>query len=201
MAISFTGVLTSAAYQFVVSDIIPRHVTNTFLANFVLVTFLMQILISVENVCVRTVHYRGSPMIAKMIDRISRVMVPLFFIVVCNIIASAQLLKDDTLGMEGVIAISIALPILLLVITVFMVRRFTTRHPECKRKTKIDMEKGQQYPNTKHSDLEDSGRTQDRKDSEEERNVEAGGGCHDAVEHHKSRVVFNADLESAQGLN
>jgi hypothetical protein len=38
MAISFTGVLTSVAYQFIVSDILPRHIYNTFLDNFVLLS-------------------------------------------------------------------------------------------------------------------------------------------------------------------
>ncbi|CAJ1941215.1 unnamed protein product [Cylindrotheca closterium] len=130
MAISFTGVLTSAAYQFVVTDVVPRHVNNTFLANFVLVTFVMQILTAVENVAVRTLHIQGHPLAAKMVDRVCRVVVPLFFLVVCNIMVTANVLHGDQLTSGGVIGISVGLPILLILISWYMVRRFKARHPE-----------------------------------------------------------------------
>ena len=52
MAISFTGVLTSVAYQFIVAESLPRHIYNTFLDNFVLFSFVMMALTIVENICV-----------------------------------------------------------------------------------------------------------------------------------------------------
>mmetsp|Transcript_43872 Transcript_43872/g.105873 ORF Transcript_43872/g.105873 Transcript_43872/m.105873 type:complete len:196 (+) Transcript_43872:3-590(+) len=130
MAISFTGVLTSAAYQFVVTDVVPRHVNNTFLGNFVLVTFMMQILTAVENVAVRTLHYRGHQLAAKMVDRVCRVIVPLFFLAVCGIIASAQILREDTLTNGDVLSISITLLVLLILLSWYMVLRFKARHPD-----------------------------------------------------------------------
>eukprot|EP00562_Extubocellulus_spinifer_P021137 CAMPEP_0178624048 /NCGR_PEP_ID=MMETSP0698-20121128/7152_1 /TAXON_ID=265572 /ORGANISM="Extubocellulus spinifer, Strain CCMP396" /LENGTH=537 /DNA_ID=CAMNT_0020263149 /DNA_START=61 /DNA_END=1675 /DNA_ORIENTATION=+ len=52
MAISFTGVLTSVAYQFIVAESLPRHIYNTFLDNFVLTSFIMMALTIIENICV-----------------------------------------------------------------------------------------------------------------------------------------------------
>ncbi|KAL3936714.1 MAG: hypothetical protein SGBAC_008033 [Bacillariaceae sp.] len=166
MAISFTGVLTSAAYQFVVTDVVPRHVNNTFLANFVLVTFMMQILIAVENVAVRTLDNQGHPLAAKMVDRICRVVVPLFFLIVCNIMVSAQILHDDHLTNGGVLGISISLFVLLILISWYMIRRFKTRHSEynsAKTETTDSIEKN---PNP----------TQYDKDSEEEEEVKGSVG-------------------------
>lgn len=130
MAISFTGVLTSAAYQFVVSEILPRHVTNTFIANFVLVSFVMMILTAVQNVAVRTLCYKGHPLAAKLMDRVSRVIVPLFFLVVSAVMATAQVLDDRYMTFGGVLAVSVALPMLLLLLTWYLVRRFKIKHPE-----------------------------------------------------------------------
>ena len=50
MAISFTGVLTSVAYQFIVAESLPRHIYNTFLDNFVLISFVMMALTIIENI-------------------------------------------------------------------------------------------------------------------------------------------------------
>ena len=50
MAISFTGVLTSVAYQFIVTESLPRHIYNTFLDNFVLISFVMMALTIIENI-------------------------------------------------------------------------------------------------------------------------------------------------------
>ncbi|CAJ1941217.1 unnamed protein product [Cylindrotheca closterium] len=157
MAISFTGVLTSAAYQFVVSDILPRHITNTFLANFVLVTFVMQILTAIENVAVRNLHFQGHPLAAKMIDRVCRVVVPLLFLAVCNIMASVQILHDDKLSYGGLLCVSIGLPVLLILIVLYMIRRFKASHPEygsAKTGTDNPIEKDLNKTSQDHIDVE-----------------------------------------------
>eukprot|EP00980_Cylindrotheca_fusiformis_P011377 scaffold2638_cov114-Cylindrotheca_fusiformis.AAC.5 len=69
MAISFTGVLTSVAYQFIVSDILPRHIYNTFLDNFVLLSFIIMTLTVVVNIAVNSLVNKGHARNAAMVDK------------------------------------------------------------------------------------------------------------------------------------
>jgi uncharacterized membrane protein len=79
MGVSFTGVLTSVAYQFVVSDSLPRHIFNTFLDNFVLLTFILMILTVIINIGTHNLYVYGYTWEAKTVDRICRLFFPLMF--------------------------------------------------------------------------------------------------------------------------
>ncbi|MEO0605656.1 MAG: hypothetical protein AAF211_29760, partial [Myxococcota bacterium] len=72
MSVSFTGVLTSVAYQFIVSESLPRHIYNTFLDGFVLLSFIMMVLTILENIVVNSLQLGGNDLLAKRVDQASR---------------------------------------------------------------------------------------------------------------------------------
>lgn len=76
MSVSFTGVLTSVAYQFIVSESLPRHVYNTFLDGFVLLSFVMMVLTIGENIAVNALLLGGRPRAARTLDLASRLFFP-----------------------------------------------------------------------------------------------------------------------------
>ena len=80
MGISFTGVLTSVAYQFVVSESLPRHIYNTWLDNFVLLSFVMMMLTVFVNIIVNVLERKGEHYEARLADKICRVLFPLTFV-------------------------------------------------------------------------------------------------------------------------
>lgn len=76
MSVSFTGVLTSVAYQFIVSESLPRHIYDTFLDGFVLLSFLMMVATIVENILVNSLALGGRDGLARRVDQASRVLFP-----------------------------------------------------------------------------------------------------------------------------
>ena len=56
MAVSFAGVLIAVAYMVILADILPKHVYNTFLDNYVLLCLLMMVLTVIENIVVVLIH-------------------------------------------------------------------------------------------------------------------------------------------------
>eukprot|EP00977_Amphora_coffeiformis_P021827 scaffold9946_cov188-Amphora_coffeaeformis.AAC.11 len=93
MSISFTGVLTSVAYQFIVSESLPRHIYNTFLDNFVLFSFAMMVLTILENIIVKLLHgeEEGKGERSRKLDVTCRVVFPLMFTTGVAILAGVQL--------------------------------------------------------------------------------------------------------------
>jgi len=87
MGVSFTGVLTSVAYQFVVSDTLPRHIYNTFLDNFVLLTFILMIWTVIVNISTNSLYQKGYKWHAHTVDIICRIFFPLMFIISVAILA------------------------------------------------------------------------------------------------------------------
>ena len=108
MAISFTGVLTSVAYQFVVADTLPKHIYNTFLDNFVTITFLLMVMTVVVNISVHQLCLTNRPNEALWIDRVCRVMFPAAFTTVSLVLAGAQIVTDY-LPIGTVVGVCIAL--------------------------------------------------------------------------------------------
>ena len=88
MAISFTGILTAVAYQFIVSDKLPEHVYDTFLDNFILLAFFNLVLTIIINVIVYQGCHHGYALETKRIDKICRGLFPAMFLVGCLMIAS-----------------------------------------------------------------------------------------------------------------
>jgi hypothetical protein len=94
MAISFTGILTAVAYQFIISDKLPSHVSDTFLDNFILLAFFNLVFTVVINITVHRGHTNGYCNEAIFIDKICRVLFPLLFIVGSLCLMGVQLLAD-----------------------------------------------------------------------------------------------------------
>ncbi|MEN0061130.1 MAG: hypothetical protein AAGA48_03215 [Myxococcota bacterium] len=80
MSVSFTGVLTSVAYQFIVSESLPRHIYDTFLDGFVLLSFLMMVFTIMENIVVNSLSLGGRDQVATRVDQASRVLFPTLYV-------------------------------------------------------------------------------------------------------------------------
>ena len=92
MAISFTGILTAVAYQFVVADKLPSHVSDTFLDNFILLAFFNLIFTVIINILVHRGHTNGYCDEAIFIDKICRILFPIMFVIGSLSLAGVQLL-------------------------------------------------------------------------------------------------------------
>eukprot|EP00980_Cylindrotheca_fusiformis_P011375 scaffold2638_cov114-Cylindrotheca_fusiformis.AAC.3 len=130
MAISFTGVLTSVAYQFIVSDILPRHIYNTFLDNFVLLSFIIMTLTVVVNIAVNSLVNKGHNRYAAMVNKVCQVIFPACFFSSAFILAEAQVMVEDNLSKRGVVGISIILAMACLCLLAWRVRQYLKKHPE-----------------------------------------------------------------------
>lgn len=91
MSISFTGVLTSVAYQYIVSESLPRHIYNTFLDNFVLFSFGLMVLTIVENIFVNVMYTRNKIYQSKRVDQACRLIFPVLFAIGVGILAGVYL--------------------------------------------------------------------------------------------------------------
>eukprot|EP00980_Cylindrotheca_fusiformis_P011376 scaffold2638_cov114-Cylindrotheca_fusiformis.AAC.4 len=129
MAISFTGVLTSVAYQFIVSDILPRHIYNTFLDNFVLLSFIIMTLTVVVNIAVNSLVNKGHARNAIMVDKVCQVVFPACFFSSAFILAGAQAVAKDNLSRGGVVGISVVLVLACLCLLAWRVRQYLKKHP------------------------------------------------------------------------
>ncbi|MEO0563652.1 MAG: hypothetical protein AAF125_16220 [Chloroflexota bacterium] len=81
LTISFTGILTVVAYQFVLGDALPRISYITFLDAVLLFAFALMAATIAENIIVHDLKDRNRNA-AKTIERVSRVAFPLTYIVV-----------------------------------------------------------------------------------------------------------------------
>ncbi len=79
MSVSFTGVLTSVAYQFIVSENVPRHVYNSYLDAMILFSFIMMALTIGENILVNNLYLHNNGAVADRIDRNSRWLFPVVY--------------------------------------------------------------------------------------------------------------------------
>lgn len=91
MSISFTGVLTSVAYQFIVAESLPRHIYNTFLDNFVLFSFGLMTLTIIENIIVNVMYTKEKIQQSKRLDTACRGIFPIMFATGVGIIAAVHL--------------------------------------------------------------------------------------------------------------
>lgn len=80
MSVSFTGVLAAVAYQFIISESLPRHVYNTFLDALVLFSFVVMTLTIMENIIVNNLHLNDHEDTAMRIDKISRFIFPIGYV-------------------------------------------------------------------------------------------------------------------------
>ncbi len=80
MSVSFTGVLAAVAYQFIISEALPRHVYNTFMDAIVLFSFVVMTLTIIENIVVNNLHLQEKGDTAARIDKMSRYMFPLAYV-------------------------------------------------------------------------------------------------------------------------
>ncbi|MEA5469614.1 hypothetical protein [Spirulina sp. 06S082] len=92
LGVSFTGVLTIVAYQFIVSDILPNHIYNTFLDGLILLSFVMLVLTIIENITVNMLCLQGKETSANSIDHFCRWLFPVAYLVFLSILALIYLL-------------------------------------------------------------------------------------------------------------
>lgn len=81
LGISFTGLLTVVAYQFIIGDSLPRLSYITFMDAIINYSFLMMALTVVENVIVHIMRGDNHMRIALRADQSSRLIFPLIYIV------------------------------------------------------------------------------------------------------------------------
>lgn len=77
MSVSFTGVLTAVAYQFIISEQLPSHVYNSYLDAMVLLSFLTMVATIGENIIVNNLHLQERTELAARIDRTARWLFPI----------------------------------------------------------------------------------------------------------------------------
>ena len=80
MSVSFTGVLTVVAYQFIVSDNLPKHVYNDFLDSMVLASFIALTLTIVENIIVHNFCRQKNIKLAAQVDISCQKVFPIFYL-------------------------------------------------------------------------------------------------------------------------
>jgi hypothetical protein len=79
MSVSFTGVLAAVAYQFIISEALPRHIYNTFMDAIVLFSFIMMTLTIIENIIANNLHLRDQVETATRLDKASRYLFPIAY--------------------------------------------------------------------------------------------------------------------------
>ncbi len=79
MSVSFTAVLTVVAYQFIVSENLPKHVYNSFLDAIVLLSFGFLVLTVIENGVVNVLYLKEQGAIANSVDYSCRWAFPLMY--------------------------------------------------------------------------------------------------------------------------
>lgn len=88
LTISFTGLLTVVAYQFITGDTLPHLAYLTFMDALINYSFVMMALTVVENVLVHILRTEGHTKLALRIDQGSRLVFPLiYFIGLAGILA------------------------------------------------------------------------------------------------------------------
>jgi hypothetical protein len=87
MAVSFVGILTAVAYQTMVSGMTPEFAEVTFMHAFLSFSFLVMCASAVENLLVGSVDARGQMARGDRIDRRSRWLFPLAYLVLIAIAA------------------------------------------------------------------------------------------------------------------
>jgi len=81
MSISMTGILTIVAYQFIISDILPRVSYFTFMDTFLSISFLIMLLSVFENIIVNNLDLVEESAQAQKLDMLSRIAFPLLYLV------------------------------------------------------------------------------------------------------------------------
>jgi len=81
MSISMTGILTIVAYQFIISDILPRVSYFTFMDTFLSISFLIMLLSVFENIIVNNLDLVEESAQAKKVDMVCRIAFPLLYLV------------------------------------------------------------------------------------------------------------------------
>ena len=81
MSISMTGILTIVAYQFIISDILPRVSYFTFMDTFLSISFLIMLLSVFENIIVNNLDLVEESAKAQKLDMLSRIAFPLLYLV------------------------------------------------------------------------------------------------------------------------
>jgi hypothetical protein len=92
MSVSFTGVLAAVAYQFIISEALPRHVYNTFMDAIVLFSFIIMTLTIIENIVVNNLHLRDQVETATRLDKVSRYLFPIAYVGGIGILAMLYLM-------------------------------------------------------------------------------------------------------------
>ncbi len=125
MAISFTGILTAVAYQFIISDKLPSHVSDTFLDNFILLSFFNLVFTVIINILVHRGHSNGYCNEAIFIDKVCRILFPVMFILGSICLALVQLVGEGlpSGAVLGVTFASLAVVISLIAVYVIQKRR------------------------------------------------------------------------------
>jgi len=78
---SMTGLLTAVAYQFIAGENLPKHVYNTYLDSFILLSFLVILIGIGESAFTSWLVKKGKEDQANQMDRISRWFMPLLYMV------------------------------------------------------------------------------------------------------------------------
>ena len=85
MSVSFVGILTAVAYQIMISDIMPHVADISFLNSFVIVSMLTMAATVVVNLVVGAYDNQNKSDVGELIDRASRVIFPLAFILLVGL--------------------------------------------------------------------------------------------------------------------
>lgn len=76
---AITGLLTAVAYQFIAAENLPKHVYDTYLDSFILLSFLIIILGIGESTFASWLIRKDKEEQAHLLDRISRWFMPLLY--------------------------------------------------------------------------------------------------------------------------
>jgi len=88
LGISFTGLLTVVAYQFIIGDTLPHLPYLTFMDALINYSFVMMALTVVENVLVHILRTEGRDQFALRVDQSSRLVFPLLYFIGLIVIVS-----------------------------------------------------------------------------------------------------------------
>lgn len=77
---TLTGMLTSAAYGFTITNYLPAHVYNTFLDAVVLLALFHSSILMIENVVAFRLQMSDRAALALKLDQLSRILLPLGFL-------------------------------------------------------------------------------------------------------------------------
>ena len=81
MSISMTGILTIVAYQFIISDILPRVSYFTFMDTFLSISFLIMLMSVFENIIVNNLDLVDRSAEAKKVDMVCRIAFPVLYFI------------------------------------------------------------------------------------------------------------------------